>query len=109
MYAYLHAEPEEWNMQTEIYRMRAREANEMLPRGLLSEGKPARSVVVYEKTQHIAYGVWYVDLDKQLTQKIYGIVHGGRKTAIEHETQKLRLTLVVGGQMSYFILHIIRC
>ena len=66
VYAYLHAEPEEDDMQSEIHGMRTREPNEVFPSGLLAEGKATRSVVVDEEADDISDGIRRVYLYHQL-------------------------------------------
>lgn len=94
VYAYLHAEPEEHYVQSEVHGMRPREPHEVLPRRLLAESEATRGVVVYEKTNDVAYGIRRVYLYHQLQQIIDYVVNGSREAPVEDKTHKLRLTLI---------------
>ena len=94
MDAYLHTEPEEHYVKSEVHRMRTREAHKMLPRRLLSESETARGVVVYQKTHHITRGIGGINLNEQLQEVVNDIMNRSREASIEYKPHKLRLALL---------------
>lgn len=94
MDAYLHTEPEQHYVKPEVYRVRARKTYEMLPRGLTTESKTARGVVVYQETHHISRSVGCIHLYEQLQKKVNDVMNRSREATIEYKPRKLCLALL---------------
>jgi hypothetical protein len=104
MNAQLHANPEEYYVESEVYGMRARETYEVAPRGLAAEGEITGGIIVYEETYHIARGISHIHLYHQLQKVINKIVYRSRETTIQHKAHKLRLSLLCIFKLLGFLL-----